>query len=218
MTATLYLPPGYDKARDGPLPCILWAYPREFKSREAAGQMRRSPHQFAGGQRRRARCAAGGRLAPPCAGVPGAARRALTHPPCLPPPAAPCRAGVGGTAPTLWLTRGYAVLDGPTFPIIADGEGAEPNDTYIEQLTASAKVRRGSCGGCAGRGLAEGRWQTSGVEVAQGGVLLVDAVLGCCVPGCAGMGGWHGRTTAGGAVPLLPAACLFPPCPAQVPL
>jgi dipeptidyl aminopeptidase/acylaminoacyl peptidase len=49
MTATLYLPPGYDKERDGPLPCILWAYPREFKSREAAGQMRRSPHQFAGG-------------------------------------------------------------------------------------------------------------------------------------------------------------------------
>jgi hypothetical protein len=51
MTATLYLPPGYDKGRDGPLPCILWAYPREFKSREAAGQMRRSPHQFSGGWR-----------------------------------------------------------------------------------------------------------------------------------------------------------------------
>lgn len=37
LTATLYLPPGYDKERDGPLPCILWAYPREFKSKEAAG-------------------------------------------------------------------------------------------------------------------------------------------------------------------------------------
>jgi hypothetical protein len=48
MTATLHLPPGYDQARDGALPCILWAYPREFKSREAAGQMRRSPHQFSG--------------------------------------------------------------------------------------------------------------------------------------------------------------------------
>jgi hypothetical protein len=47
---------------------------------------------------------------------------------------------VGGIAPTLWLTRGYAVLDGPTFPIIAEGEGSEPNDTYIEQLTASARV------------------------------------------------------------------------------
>lgn len=25
LTATLYLPPGYDKERDGPLPCIFWA-------------------------------------------------------------------------------------------------------------------------------------------------------------------------------------------------
>lgn len=33
LTATLYAPPGYDQARDGPLPCILWAYPREFKSK-----------------------------------------------------------------------------------------------------------------------------------------------------------------------------------------
>lgn len=33
LTATLYTPPGHDKDRDGPLPCILWAYPREFKSK-----------------------------------------------------------------------------------------------------------------------------------------------------------------------------------------
>ena len=33
LTASLYLPPGYDKDRDGPLPCILWAYPREFKNK-----------------------------------------------------------------------------------------------------------------------------------------------------------------------------------------
>ena len=38
MTATLYLPPGYDKDRDGRLPCIIWAYPKEFKSKDAAGQ------------------------------------------------------------------------------------------------------------------------------------------------------------------------------------
>lgn len=38
MTATLYLPPGYDKEKDGPLPCLIWAYPREFKSKDAAGQ------------------------------------------------------------------------------------------------------------------------------------------------------------------------------------
>jgi dipeptidyl aminopeptidase/acylaminoacyl peptidase len=45
LTATLYLPPGYNKEVDGPLPCIVWAYPREFKSKDAAGQLRRSPHQ-----------------------------------------------------------------------------------------------------------------------------------------------------------------------------
>jgi hypothetical protein len=40
----------------------------------------------------------------------------------------------------LWLARKYAVLDGPSFPIIAEGEGEEPNDTYVEQLTASARA------------------------------------------------------------------------------
>ena len=37
------------------------------------------------------------------------------------------------------LTQGYAVLDGPAMPIIGKGE-AEPNDTYIEQLVASAQA------------------------------------------------------------------------------
>ncbi len=37
MTATLYLPPGYNKEKEGPLPCLIWAYPREFKSKDAAG-------------------------------------------------------------------------------------------------------------------------------------------------------------------------------------
>ncbi|KAF8067166.1 hypothetical protein HT031_002213 [Scenedesmus sp. PABB004] len=103
LTATLYLPPGYDAARDGPLPTILWAYPREYKSKEAAGQMRRSPYQFS---------------------------------------------GIGSMSPTLWLTRNYAVLDGPGFPIVAEGS-EEPNDTYVQQLSASAEaavkelVRRG---------------------------------------------------------------------------
>ncbi len=36
LNATLYLPPGYERARDGPLPCLLWAYPREYKSRARA--------------------------------------------------------------------------------------------------------------------------------------------------------------------------------------
>ncbi|MEM6645461.1 MAG: prolyl oligopeptidase family serine peptidase [Bacteroidota bacterium] len=46
LTATLYLPPGYDKDRDGPLPTLVWAYPREFKSADAAGQVSGSPYTF----------------------------------------------------------------------------------------------------------------------------------------------------------------------------
>lgn len=46
LTATLYLPPGYDKEEDGPLPMILWAYPREYKDASAAGQVKTSPHRF----------------------------------------------------------------------------------------------------------------------------------------------------------------------------
>lgn len=46
LTGTLYLPPGYDATRDGPLPVLMWAYPAEFKSAEAASQVRDSPHRF----------------------------------------------------------------------------------------------------------------------------------------------------------------------------
>lgn len=41
---------------------------------------------------------------------------------------------IGSMSPMLWVTRGYAVLDGPTFPIVAEGT-EEPNDTFVEQLT-----------------------------------------------------------------------------------
>lgn len=46
LSGTLYLPPGY-KPTDGPLPTLLWAYPREFKDADAAGQVRDSPYRFA---------------------------------------------------------------------------------------------------------------------------------------------------------------------------
>lgn len=48
LTATLYLPPNYDSSKDGPLPCLIWSYPGEFKSKDAAGQVRGSPNEFAG--------------------------------------------------------------------------------------------------------------------------------------------------------------------------
>ena len=42
-------------------------------------------------------------------------------------------------SPLFLLTQGYALMMGPTMPIIGEGE-AEPNDTYIEQLSASAQA------------------------------------------------------------------------------
>lgn len=96
LNATLYLPPGYDAKRDGPLPTIMWAYPREFNSAEAAGQLRDSPNRFT---------------------------------------------SISPLSPLVWLSRGYAILEGPALPIIGDAaEGVEPNDTYIEQLVAGARA------------------------------------------------------------------------------
>lgn len=46
LTFDLYLPAGYDKEKDGPLPTILWAYPSEFQSADAAGQVSGSPYTF----------------------------------------------------------------------------------------------------------------------------------------------------------------------------
>ncbi|QWP76660.1 prolyl oligopeptidase family serine peptidase [Lysobacter sp. K5869] len=46
LTANLYLPPGYDAKRDGPLPMLMYAYPAEFKSADAASQVIGSPYEF----------------------------------------------------------------------------------------------------------------------------------------------------------------------------
>ena len=103
LTATLYTPPGYDLKKDGPLPMLMWAYPQEYKSADAAGQVTDSPYRFI---------------------------------------------RVAWYSPLIWLVRGYAVLDDPSMPIVGEGD-EEPNDTYVEQLVASAQaaademVRRG---------------------------------------------------------------------------
>jgi dipeptidyl aminopeptidase/acylaminoacyl peptidase len=47
LTATLYTPPGYDKERDGRLPVLMWAYPREYRSADDAAQVRGSKYRFA---------------------------------------------------------------------------------------------------------------------------------------------------------------------------
>ncbi|GGF14550.1 alpha/beta hydrolase family protein [Hymenobacter cavernae] len=41
--------------------------------------------------------------------------------------------------PIFWVTQGYAVLQGASIPIVGEGN-KEPNDTYTEQLVASAKA------------------------------------------------------------------------------
>lgn len=103
LTGTLYLPPGFKPGSDKPLPLLMWAYPAEFKSAEAASQVTESPYRF----------------------------NAVSY-----------------AGPLPFLARGYAVLDDPSMPIIGEGT-REPNDTYLEQLKASAQaavdevVRRG---------------------------------------------------------------------------
>ncbi len=102
LNGTLYLPPGYSD-EDGPLPLLMWAYPREYKSAGAAAQVTGSRYRFT---------------------------------------------RVTWTSPLPWLTQGYAVLDGPSMPIV-EQDGVEANDSYVTQLVSSAEaaveevVRRG---------------------------------------------------------------------------
>src|ERR1035441_225948 len=93
LSANLYLPPGY-KPADGPLPTLMEAYPTEYKTRSAAGQISGSPYEF----------------------------------PLL-----------YWGSPIPFVTQGYAVLENATIPIIGEGQ-AEPNDTYVDQLVASARA------------------------------------------------------------------------------
>ena len=45
---------------------------------------------------------------------------------------------INGASHLLFLTQGYGVMDNPTMPIVGPGETA--NDTYVEQLMASAEA------------------------------------------------------------------------------
>ncbi|MEL6668052.1 MAG: prolyl oligopeptidase family serine peptidase [Bacteroidota bacterium] len=46
LSAELHLPAAYDPERDGPRPVLMWAYPREYKDADAAGQVLVSPYEF----------------------------------------------------------------------------------------------------------------------------------------------------------------------------
>ena len=46
---------------------------------------------------------------------------------------------ISSGSPIYWVVRGYAVLDNASIPIVGEGD-KEPNDTYVDQLVASAKA------------------------------------------------------------------------------
>ena len=46
LSGMLHLPPGYDAARDGRLPLVVWAYPLDYGSADTAGQVRGSSARF----------------------------------------------------------------------------------------------------------------------------------------------------------------------------
>ncbi len=46
LSATLYLPPNYDKTKKEKLPMVMWAYPREYKDKSSAGQVTNDPNEF----------------------------------------------------------------------------------------------------------------------------------------------------------------------------
>ncbi|HEY5357916.1 MAG TPA: prolyl oligopeptidase family serine peptidase [Streptosporangiaceae bacterium] len=46
LTGMLYLPPGYERQRDGRLPLVLWAYPLDYGDAATAGQVRGSTKRF----------------------------------------------------------------------------------------------------------------------------------------------------------------------------
>ncbi len=46
LSGTLYLPEGFIVGNSSPLPTIIWAYPREFISADAAGQVSGSPYTY----------------------------------------------------------------------------------------------------------------------------------------------------------------------------
>lgn len=46
LRANLYLPLGFEPGKDAPLPVVMWAYPREYKSKGVAAQRKGSDREF----------------------------------------------------------------------------------------------------------------------------------------------------------------------------
>lgn len=94
LSGELHLPAGFQPGQDAPLPVLMWAYPREYKDAQAAGQNLKSPKQFN---------------------------------------------DISPMGPLPWITRGYAVFDDFSMPVVGEGD-EEPNETFIEQVQANARA------------------------------------------------------------------------------
>lgn len=46
LSGTLYLPAGYDKKKKEKLPLLIWAYPKEYKDKNSAGQNTQNENEF----------------------------------------------------------------------------------------------------------------------------------------------------------------------------
>lgn len=46
LSGFLYTPPGFEPGKSKPLPLLMWVYPSEFKTRNAASQVKDSPYRF----------------------------------------------------------------------------------------------------------------------------------------------------------------------------
>lgn len=46
LSGMLYVPPGFVAGKSQPLPMLMWAYPTEYKTKDAAGQVEGSPYRF----------------------------------------------------------------------------------------------------------------------------------------------------------------------------
>ncbi|WPR77889.1 alpha/beta hydrolase family protein [Algoriphagus sp. NG3] len=46
LSAVIYTPEGFEPGKDAPLPVLMWAYPREYKSKAVAAQVRGSQYAF----------------------------------------------------------------------------------------------------------------------------------------------------------------------------
>jgi hypothetical protein len=168
LNAELFLPPHYDPAKHGPLPCILWAYPRCASRHCCADAL---PCSWLA-------CCCARRQSPAVASEHGVrlvralhawatacGARASSEPVCACPAEHEwhmCRefkskaaagqldkspfefTGIGPSSPLVWLARGYAVLSGPSVPIIAERD-EEPNDSYVQQLVGALSARSLTC-------------------------------------------------------------------------